>query len=202
MNPPFRPVTCVIPFAFLAGFSSDAALARHKPIQHAKKADAASRAGHQRHTALKKGKHAAHVTAARREPAPSSDAPPQPAASPLSGDLASVKQAIDLARNAKSGEATAIEKTIGDPAARKLVEWFILRHPDGEAGFGRYAAFIADNPGWPSIGPLRRRAEGRPWAKPREAGGGHGLSSEQPARGEGGVRPTPGPPSGRDRARA
>ncbi len=181
MNQPFRPLTCVIALAVLAGFSSDAALARHKPIQHAKKADAAGRAGHQRHTALKKGKHAAHVTAARREPAPSSDAPPQPAASPLSGDLASVKQAIDLARNAKSGEATAIEKTIGDPAARKLVEWFILRHPDGEAGFGRYAAFIADNPGWPSIGPLRRRAEARLWQERSDARTVHGFTGDQPA---------------------
>src|SRR5258708_18600132 len=97
MNQPFRPLTCVFALAVLAGLSSDAAaLARHKPIQHAKKAAAASRAGHQRHTALKKGKHAAHVTAARREPPPSSDPPPQAAASPWSGDLAAAHPAIGL----------------------------------------------------------------------------------------------------------
>src|ERR1019366_10133729 len=92
--------------------------------------DAATRASHQRNAALKKGRHAVHVAAAaRRKPAPSIDGPPwTAAASPLSGDLAAVKQAIDLVRKARTGEATIIEKTIGDPAAQKLVEWFILRH--------------------------------------------------------------------------
>ncbi len=84
-------------------------------------------------------------------------------ASPLSGDLAAVKNAIDLARKAKTSEATAIQKTISDPAARKLVEWFILRHPETDANFSRYAAFIADNPGWPSMGLMRKRAEARLW---------------------------------------
>src|SRR5260221_14732234 len=96
MNPPFRPLTCVIALAVLAGFSSDAALARHKPIQHAKKADAAGRGGHHRHPAPKKGKQTAHVAAARREAGPSPGAPPQPPASPLSGDLPAGKQADDL----------------------------------------------------------------------------------------------------------
>ena len=166
MNRRFGPLTCFLTLAMLAALSSDAiALARHKQIQHARKADAATRASHQRNSALKKGRHAVHVAAAaRRKPAPSIDGPPQTAAaSPLSGDLAAVKQAIDLVRKGKTGEATVIEKTIGDPAAQKLVEWFILRHPDAEASFGRYAAFIADNPSWPSMRPLRRRAEARLW---------------------------------------
>src|SRR5258708_21900228 len=134
------------------------ALTRHKQVHHGKKADAGKR-----HAALKKGRHAAHDAAARRKSAPSTEASSAPAATPapLSGDLAAVRQAIDLVRKSKTGEATAIEKTIGDPAAQKLVEWFILRHPDGEANFSRYAAFIADNPSWPSMGLFRRRAEVR-----------------------------------------
>jgi soluble lytic murein transglycosylase len=47
---------------------------------------------------------------------------------------------------------------IGDPVARKLVEWAILRSDDG-ADFPRYGAFIAANPNWPSIVTLRRKAE-------------------------------------------
>ena len=161
MNQHFRPLTCfsalALTGAMLTALSSDAAaLARHPQVQPAKKADA----GHQRHAAHKKGRHAAHV-AGRRKSAKSTDTPaPAAAAVPLTGDLAAVRQAIDLVRKSKTGEATVIEKTIGDPAAQKLVEWFILRHPDGAANFNRYAAFIADNPSWPSMGLFRKRADG------------------------------------------
>jgi soluble lytic murein transglycosylase len=172
----------------LAALSSDAiALARPKQIQHAKKADAATKAGHQRNSALKKGRHAVHVAAGeRRKSAPSVDESSQTAAaSPLSGDLAAVKQAIDLVRKAKTAEATAIEKTIGDPAAQKLVEWFILRHPDAEASFGRYAAFIADNPSWPSVRALRGRAEARLWQERGDAATVRRFTGGQPASARG-----------------
>jgi soluble lytic murein transglycosylase len=187
MYQPIRPLTCFLTLAMLAGVSGDAmALARNKQIQHTKKADAASGTRHQRKSALKKGKHAEHVAAARHKPAPSSDTSPQNApASPLSGDLAVVKNAIELTRKGKTGEATAIEKSIGDPAAQKLVEWFILRHPDGEANFSRYAAFIADNPGWPSIGPMRRRAEACLWQERSDATTVRSFTGDQPATAKG-----------------
>src|ERR1700682_3307307 len=102
------------------------------------------------------------------------------AAPPLSGDLAAVRDAIDLARKAKTNEATAIQKTIGDPAARKLVEWFILRHPDAEANFGRYAAFITDSPGWPSMGLMRKRAEARLWQERSDAATVRNFVGDQP----------------------
>jgi soluble lytic murein transglycosylase len=187
MNRRFGPLTCFLTLAMLAALSSDAvALARHKQIQHARKADAASKASHHRKSALKKGRHAVHVAAARRKPAPPIDAPAQTAAaSPLSGDLAAVKQAIDLVRKAKTGEATVIEKTIGDPAAQRLVEWFILRHPDSGANSGRYATFIADNPGWPSMLPFRRRAEARLWQERADAATVRSFTGGQPASARG-----------------
>jgi len=159
MNERYRPLTCCFALAILAAFSSDGtALARHKQMQHDKKAHAASKPGHQRQVAREKGKHAkdkhaAHAAAAHK-PTPAGDEPPA-AAPQLSGDLAAVKQGIELARKSDFGGASAIEKTIDDPAGRKLVEWFLLRHPDSNANFSRYAAFIADNPGWPSMSPMR-----------------------------------------------
>ena len=63
----------------------------------------------------------------------------------------------------------APRENIGDPAAKKLVEWFLLRHPDSDTPFNRYAAFIADNPGWPSMGLMRRRAEARLWQERSDA---------------------------------
>lgn len=182
MNQPFLPLTCLLTLAMLAALSSDAiALARHKQTPHAKMAHEAM--GERRHAALKKR---AHVEAARRKTAPSVDELAQrPAVPPLSGDLAAVKNAIDLVRKAKIGEATAIEKTIGDPAAKKLVEWFLLRHPDSDANFGRYAAFIADNPSWPSIGLMRRRAEARLWQERSDAIAVHSFTGDQPTSARG-----------------
>jgi len=96
-----------------------------------------------------------------------------------------VRQAIDLVRKGKTGEATAIGKTIADPAAQKLVEWFILRHPDGEANFNRFAAFIADNPHWPSMALFRRRAEVRLWQERSDAATVRRFIAGQPASAKG-----------------
>jgi soluble lytic murein transglycosylase len=160
-----RPLSCFLTLAVLALCSTDAvARASHKH-QHGKKSHEATGARHHhRNAALKKAGHAKHVVAARQKSTRSGDVTsPNAEASPLSGDLAAVKDAIGLSRKGKTSEATAIQKTIGDPAARKLVEWFILRHPETDANFSRYAAFIADSPDWPSMGLLRKRAEARLW---------------------------------------
>jgi soluble lytic murein transglycosylase len=78
-------------------------------------------------------------------------------------DLAAVKQAIQLVRKDRADEATAVEKTITDPLARKLVEFVILRSDDARVDFSRYAAFLAANPTWPSLSTLRQHAEAALW---------------------------------------
>jgi peptidoglycan lytic transglycosylase len=178
MNQRLGSLTCVVSLAMLAAFPGDAsALARHKQVEPARKANPASKAEHHRDVGRKKDKHAARH---KSEP-PAKASPEKAEAPPLSGDLAAVKDAIDLVRKAKTAEATAAEKAIGDPAAQKLAEWFILRHPDGAANFDRYAAFIADNPGWPSMGQLRRRAEARLWQERSDAATVHSFTGDQPA---------------------
>jgi soluble lytic murein transglycosylase len=92
----------------------------------------------------------------------------RPAAASLPPDLAATKQAIELVRQGKASEATLIATSIGDPVAQKLVEWTLLRHPESEARFERYTAFIRANPNWPSIPPLRRRAEAKLWQDRRD----------------------------------
>jgi soluble lytic murein transglycosylase len=186
MHQRFAPLTCFLTLAMLAAHSGSAvALDRHKPIQSSKKAQGATAAGHHRTAALRKSGHKAHDKVARHKSTPSDDAAWKPTVPPLSGDLAAVKNAIDLMRKAKTGEATAMEKTIGDPAAQKLVEWFILRHPDSEANFRRYATFIVDNPGWPSMGLLRRRAEARLWQERSDATTVHSFTGDKPASARG-----------------
>src|SRR6185312_4082063 len=84
-------------------------------------------------------------------------------------DVALTKQAVDLARRGKTSEATTVGKSIGDPLARKLVEWTILRGDGNDAGFDRFAAFSAENPSWPNAGMMRRRAESALWDERRPA---------------------------------
>jgi soluble lytic murein transglycosylase len=142
----------------------------HKKVENNK--TAANKAEH------KKAGHAVRE-AARHKPDGPVDKPAPAKAPELSGDLVTARQAIDLVRKGKTADATAAKNTIGDPAAQKLVEWLILRHSDSSAGFNRYAAFIADNPGWPNLR-LRRRAEDRLWQERSDAATVHRFTGDQP----------------------
>jgi soluble lytic murein transglycosylase len=180
MNQRLRTLSCFLILAVLAVCSTHAVARGSGKPQQAKKPHEATGVRHP-NAALTKARHAKHVAVAQRKATRSSHLPPPGAdAPPLSGDLAAVRDAIDLARKAKTNEATAIQKTIGDPAARKLVEWFILRHPDAEANFGRYAAFITDSPGWPSMGLMRKRAEARLWQERSDAATVRNFVGDQP----------------------
>jgi soluble lytic murein transglycosylase len=188
MNQPFWPLTCFFMLTLVALPSDAIALSRAKPAHHAGKVETAKphpsarKASTREHGKHEHGKHVAHAAAARHKaskPAAKASVPPTPTPT-LSGDLLAVKQAVDLARAGKGRDATVAEKAIGDPAARKLVEWVILRHPDSEAGFGRFATFLADNPDWPSAGSMRRRAEVRLWQERSDASIVHDFTREQP----------------------
>jgi len=78
-------------------------------------------------------------------------------------DIDAVKQVIAFARKGKDAEADAAQKSIRDPAARKLAEWVILRVDNTQPGFARYAKFIAENESWPHVPLFGRRAENALW---------------------------------------
>src|SRR4029077_13282807 len=101
MNQRLRPLSCFLTLAVLAIPSTDAgARASHKPHQ-AKKPHEVS--GMRHHRDAKKSGHARQVVAAQRKSTQSSDVASSSAeASPLSADLAAVKNAIGLARKAKT----------------------------------------------------------------------------------------------------
>jgi soluble lytic murein transglycosylase len=142
----------------------------------------------QRNAAAGKHRHAKHADVKKKskarqkeEGSPRKEAPP-----PLTGRSGAGEwKRIDLARKAKTDEATATRNRITDPAAQKLVEWFILRHPETTAGFSRYAAFIAANPEWPSAAQLRKRAEARLWQERSDAARVRGFMGETPASARG-----------------
>lgn len=108
------------------------------------------------------------ATAAPTETAPK---PPPSSAAPTASkaDIDAVKRAAKLVGHDEFSKATALEKTISDPLARKLVEWMILRGDENHSpGFERYAGFVAANPNWPSIVLFRKRAEAALWDDKRD----------------------------------
>jgi soluble lytic murein transglycosylase len=181
-----RLLSCVIAVSALALFSQDATARPNHKQPHAGKAREAKQARPHRNAALGKRRHARQAEADRKSKRSKDEPSRSAAAAPLTGDLALVKEAIDLARKAKTDEATATRNRIADPAAQKLVEWFILRHSETSANFSRYRAFIAANPDWPSAALLRRRAEARLWQERSDAATVRGFTGNRPisARGK------------------
>ena len=184
MNQRLRSLACILAFASLALVSTEAAAkGNHKP-SHSKKTDEASGARHHRSASAEKHRRGKHAEAKRKSK--KSDEPSdKPAAPALTGDLAALKDAIDLARKAKTDDATAAENRIAAPAGRKLAEWFILRHSETTANFDRYAAFLAANPDWPSASLLRKRAEARLWQQKSDAATVHAFTSDRPISAKG-----------------
>jgi len=84
-------------------------------------------------------------------------------ASVSADEIATVRDAAGLIHRGRASEASALQASVHDPAARKLIEWMILRNETNGVDFTRYAEFISTNPSWPSIPLFRRRAEGALW---------------------------------------
>lgn len=79
-------------------------------------------------------------------------------------DGEAVGRVIELVRDRKDpAAASQASQSIGDPVARKLAEWIILRGEDNGASAERYRTFIAANPSWPGLNFLRRRGEAALW---------------------------------------
>ena len=171
MNRRFGVLTCVLTFAIVGAPSNEASgVSPNSQLQRAKRADPTTMARDQGASARRKIKRSTPVAAARRKPARPVALPvPSAVAALLSAELTTVKQAMDLVRKGKLREATQVKNSIDSEADRKLVEWFILRHSSSEVNFSRYAAFMAENPGWPSIRLLRQRAEARLWHERNDA---------------------------------
>ncbi|TMJ76025.1 MAG: lytic transglycosylase domain-containing protein [Alphaproteobacteria bacterium] len=72
-------------------------------------------------------------------------------------DATSLREAMAAGGSGRLAEAKTIRDRIGDPAARKLVDWFVYRGGYGTASEIR--AFLDGNPAWPDRGLLTQRAE-------------------------------------------
>ncbi|QQO11564.1 transglycosylase SLT domain-containing protein [Bradyrhizobium diazoefficiens] len=182
MNQCLRSLACVVTVAALAFLPSElAAKSGHKSSAPKKTHEA--KAGKQRHAAAK-SRHGKHAEA-KRKSKKDDESSDKPAAPPLTGDLAALKDAIDLARKGKTDDASAARDRIADPAGQKLADWFMLRHSESTASFKRYAAFLAANPDWPSSALLRRRAEARLWQEKSDADTVHKFTMDRPTSAKG-----------------
>ena len=191
MNQCLRSLACVVAVAALALVPTElVAKSSHKSSVPKKSHEA--KAGKPRHAAAKsamksaaKSRHGKHAEAKRKSKKHDDEPADKPAAPALTGDLAALKDAIDLARKGKSDDASAARDRIADPAGQKLADWFMLRHSESTANFKRYAAFLAANPDWPSRTLLRRRAEARLWQEKSDAATVHKFTMDRPISAKG-----------------
>lgn len=143
--------------------SSKPAAAKTAPAKSASK-PAATKS----HPASATSQPATHHPAPRVERKPTLPSVVAATSSTSQSDLGALQNVVELVRRRKQTEATQAEASIGDPVARKLAEWIILRSADNGASVERYHAFITANPGWPSQTFLRRRAEAALWDDRRD----------------------------------
>ena len=175
-------------FALAAIVPLDAAVSKQHPQAAAKKS-ARTQAASPSPSKQAKSDRAKRKQAARkgsRRDAAKNSAPkaPEPPAVTLPPELAAVKQAIGLARQGKLTDARSAVQS-SEPPAQKLVDWIFLRSADTSARFEHYSAFIRENPGWPGIPMLRRRAEGKLWHDRRNAATIRGFLGDQPTSAKG-----------------
>ena len=196
MNRCLRPLACFATAAALALLPVQATAKPHH--QHQAKSGHGDKKAHggkaARESASGKRRHARHGAdkrkSAKAKSAPAKSAekapePEKPAGPQLSGDLATIRDAILAARRGKTSDATDIQAKITDPVGRKLVEWYLLRHSESSAPFTRYAAFVTANPDWPSVTLLRKRAEARMWEERSDPATVHGFTLDQPISAKG-----------------
>ncbi|WP_338826796.1 lytic transglycosylase domain-containing protein [Bradyrhizobium sp. 27S5] len=196
MNRCLRPLACFATAAALALLPVQATAKPHH--QHQAKSGHADKKAHgaksARESTSGKRRHARHGADKRKSAKTKSSTktetskvsePEKPAGPQLSGDLATIRDAIVAARRGKTSEATDIQAKITDPVGRKLVEWYLLRHSESNAPYSRYATFVTANPDWPSVTLLRRRAEARIWQERSDPATVHGFTLDQPVSAKG-----------------
>jgi soluble lytic murein transglycosylase len=74
-------------------------------------------------------------------------------------DAAAIKKVLAHLKDGEFKEADALGSKMSDPAARNLVTWLAIRLTPKDVGFDRTQGFIRQNPNWPSMTLVRRRAE-------------------------------------------
>lgn len=75
------------------------------------------------------------------------------------GDTAALKAAFTAIGKKNVAEALALRAQIGDPTARKLIDWGLLRQ--GEGSIQEFRSFLAANPEWPNRWLLIRHLEAK-----------------------------------------
>jgi soluble lytic murein transglycosylase len=180
-----RALVCLLASAIVALGTDDVFSASRHRLQHVQAPRSkAAEARHHKHTSTRHANRQARERHDQRHRAahavvPSAPLPIEISAS-LPPDLAAVKQAIELVRQRRPREATALATSIRDQLMQKLVEWVLLRQPESEVGFERYAAFTRTNPDWPSIPLFRRRAEAKLSQERRDGVSARRLLGEEP----------------------
>ncbi len=74
-------------------------------------------------------------------------------------DAAVVANALRILAGGNAAAALALRAQAQDPAAKKLIAWYVYVRKDGRADFAEVAAFLKDNPHWPGMDHAARTAD-------------------------------------------
>jgi soluble lytic murein transglycosylase len=174
-----RPVSTTLAAVSLAGWIAAGATVAAEP---AKSPDASQKSAKKpvAKTSRKGGSETKTASRPAAGPAPAAEARPSPMARPkpdevqhaarydaaiaaardislLPEDAGNLREAIAAAGAGKLQDVKARKGQIADPAARKLVDWYLYRGGYGTASEMR--AFLDANPSWPDRGLIAQRAE-------------------------------------------
>jgi soluble lytic murein transglycosylase len=75
------------------------------------------------------------------------------------GDAKRLESAIYFAEKGKWNEAISHARAANDGVVKKTIQWLVYRADNSGAAFKDITSFIRQNPGWPQINLLKRKAE-------------------------------------------
>jgi soluble lytic murein transglycosylase len=74
-------------------------------------------------------------------------------------DAAVVANALRALNGGNPAAALALRAQAQDPAAKKLIAWYVFVRKDGRADFAEVATFLKENPHWPAMDYVARTAD-------------------------------------------
>ena len=74
-------------------------------------------------------------------------------------DAAIVANALRTLAGGNAAAALALRAQAQDPAAKKLIAWYVFVRKDGRGDFAEVAAFLKENPHWPAMDYVARTAD-------------------------------------------
>src|SRR3954454_10267749 len=178
-DPMVRRITMCAASLAIIGFVGGALVGHHRRAQDHQRWDAAP--AEPRQPSREDGLSQESKADPERVDAPAAE-PPRPDALGVDArpdaSYDALRRAIELFRKGDMAGGDRVQAGLTDPVERSLSEWVAVRF--GWVGFERIAAFMRENPDWPAMAALGRRADEAPLVARKPAAVVRAFFAEQP----------------------